>query len=179
MTVKKYVTIPNLLSLFRIILIPIFVVAYLNTPDGTVAFWPIAVLLLSGITDMFDGMIARKFNQVSDVGKMLDPVADKLTQVAVIGCVAMRVRQLWVLLVIYVIKELVMVSGGLIMLKMKKQVPMAKWFGKVSTFELYTAMLLFLIFPGMPPYAIILIITITVALVMFALIMYMFQFFTK
>ena len=179
MTVKKYATIPNLMSLFRIILIPIFVVVYLNTADTTtIAWWPILILALSGLTDFFDGMIARKFIQVSDLGKMLDPVADKLTQVAVIACLAFRYPQLWILLGFYVIKEISMMIGGLVMLKGKRrQVPSARWYGKVATFELYTAMLLLLLFPQMSNGLVTAIVVITAGLALFALIMYAMSFF--
>ena len=166
-------TIPNLLSCFRIILIPVFIVLYINVPDDQIALWPILVLILSGITDMMDGFIARRFNMISDLGKMLDPVADKLTQAAVIGCLMFRFPELVVLFVVYVIKELVMMIGGLVMLKGKrKQVPYAKWYGKVSTFEMYFAMALLLIFPaiGKHPVGIWTIIAVSMFLVIFFLV---------
>ena len=78
----KILTVPNLMSFFRILLVPVFAVTFLEK----VPLWPVVILLLSGVTDLFDGMIARKFNQVSDLGKMLDPAADKLTQIAVVSC---------------------------------------------------------------------------------------------
>lgn len=179
MTVKKYMTIPNLMSLFRIILIPIFVVVYWNTADDThIAWWPILILALSGLTDFFDGMIARRFNQISDLGKMLDPAADKLTQVAVVSCLAFRYPLLWILLGFYVIKEIAIMIGGLIMLKGKRQqVPSARWYGKVATFELYAAMLLLLLFPQMPPVLVTALIILTAGLALFALIMYALSFF--
>ena len=181
MTVKKYLTIPNLLSFFRILLVPAFIVAYLRTPEsGFVAVWPIIILVLSGVTDLFDGMIARKFNQVSDLGKMLDPVADKLTQIAVVACLTIRFRQLWILLAVYIVKELAMVAGGLIVLKKKKQVPSAKWFGKTATFEFYCAMALFLVFPNFleqHPALIAVLMWITLVLLLFSLFMYAIQYF--
>ncbi len=169
-------TIPNLLSCFRIILIPVFIVLYINVPDDQIALWPILVLILSGITDMLDGFIARRFNMISDLGKMLDPVADKLTQAAVIGCLMFRFPELVVLFVVYVIKELAMMIGGLVMLKGKrKRVPYAKWYGKVSTFEMYLAMALLLIFPaiGKHPVGIWTIIAVSMFLVIFALVKYL------
>ena len=74
-------TIPNILSCFRIVLIPVFVWQYINVPDDQIALWPILILILSGITDILDGFIARRFNMISDLGKMLDPVADKMTRI--------------------------------------------------------------------------------------------------
>ena len=108
-------TIPNILSCFRIILIPVFIVCYLNTPAEGIAIWPVLVLLFSGLTDVLDGFIARHFNMISDLGKMLDPVADKLTQAAVIGCLTVRFPELLILFIVYVIKEISILSGGLIM----------------------------------------------------------------
>ena len=75
-------TIPNLLSFIRILLIPVF--AYLYYNDMKIE--AVAVLAASGLSDMFDGKIARRFNQVTDVGKALDPIADKLTQATMMYC---------------------------------------------------------------------------------------------
>lgn len=77
--------IPNLLSLLRILLVPVFVILYLLSSDERMdlMYWSFGVLILSGVTDSLDGIIARKCNQITDLGKLLDPVADKLTQVAV------------------------------------------------------------------------------------------------
>ena len=72
-------TVPNLLSLIRILLIPVFGVLFYNGHIG----WAVVILIVSGLTDFFDGKIARKFNQISELGKMLDPVADKLTQITI------------------------------------------------------------------------------------------------
>lgn len=177
MNTKKWLTVPNLLSVFRIVLIPVFVLVFLESESDTIAFWPIAVLVLSGLTDLCDGFIARKFNQVSDVGKMLDPAADKLTQAAVIACLSIRFPSLLILLIIYVVKELSMLIGGVVLLKYKKQVPAAKWYGKVSTFEMYTAMLLFLLFPNMTEPYVTILLAVSAALVLFACLMYLFNFF--
>lgn len=169
-------TIPNMLSCFRIALIPAFIWQYINVPDDQIALWPILILILSGITDILDGFIARRFNMISDLGKMLDPVADKMTQAAVIGCLMFRFPELMILFVVYVIKELVMMIGGLVMLKgKKKRVPYAKWYGKISTFEMYFAMALLLVFPaiGKHPVGIWTIIAVSMFLVIFALAKYL------
>lgn len=176
MNTKKWLTIPNLLSLFRIILIPVFVIAFIFSKDDNIAVWSIVVLVLSGLTDLLDGFIARRFNQISDIGKVLDPIADKLTQVAVIACLSIRFHVLLILLVIYIVKELLMLAGGIITLK-KNIIPAARWYGKVSTFELYAAMLLFLLFPTMSEPYVSIILVITTVLVLFALLMYFLNFF--
>ena len=117
------VNIPNALSILRILLTPLFAALYLRGQTGAA----VAVLLLCALTDVLDGYIARRFDMVTELGKALDPVADKLTQASVIGCLMVRFPELVVLFVIYVLKEVAMLSGGLIMLKgRKKQVPYAK-----------------------------------------------------
>lgn len=177
MSKNKFLTIPNLLSLFRILLIPIFVVVYVRQ-ETIFSIWPISILILSGLTDLLDGWIARRFHQISDVGKVLDPAADKLTQVAVVAALTIRYHQLLVLLVIYVVKELLILIGGMVMIKSRQEVPSAKWFGKIATFEFYFAMALFLIFPNMNAFFITILIMITVALMLFSLVMYAVQFFS-
>lgn len=138
--------IPNILSVFRIVLIPFFVWMML-TDRTTIAA---GILLISGLTDLFDGQLARKFNWVSAVGKVLDPVADKLTMVTVCIIMAIRLYRYWYFFAIILLKDLVMLvlGGGLI----KKGVKLegAKWFGKVVTFMFYAVMLLILFIPSMP-----------------------------
>ena len=93
--------IPNALSVLRMALIPVFAVLYLYRLDA----WAFGVLLLSGITDLLDGFVARRFDQITDCGKLLDPLSDKLTQVAVIVCLATRYQALLYLMVVCLIKE--------------------------------------------------------------------------
>ena len=83
---KEILTIPNLLSVFRIALIPVYLNIYLDGAYGRAA----AVLAVSCLTDLVDGKIARKFNMISNVGKVLDPLADKLTQLVFCDSVAIR-----------------------------------------------------------------------------------------
>ncbi len=147
---KGCLTIPNLLSVIRIALIPVFAVLYLNG-DKIVA---VTILFLSGLTDLFDGKIARKFNQVSALGKILDPVADKLTQITVAIIFFILFRQSteplmnifgWVFLV-FLIKELGMILGGLLMLVLGIRPGAAEIFGKVATVVFYSVMTLIMAF---------------------------------
>lgn len=134
--------VPNVLSLIRLALLPAFAVLYLNS-NGTDAFfcWSMGVLLLSGLTDLFDGYFARKLNQITEIGKLLDPLADKLTQVLVLVCLALRQHKLIPLLLICAVKELLQLIGGLLLLKRTDVVEGSRWFGKVSTFVFYGVML--------------------------------------
>jgi len=137
-------TIPNVLSLMRIALIPVFAVLYLQDE----VYWSVLILFLSGVTDLFDGMIARKFNQITEIGKVLDPIADKLTQVTVVLCLAIRMPRLWPLLAVCFFKELMQSIGAtLLMFRVKADVQPARWYGKVSTFVFYFAMGAFVAFP--------------------------------
>lgn len=137
--------IPNVLSLFRIVLVPVFLVLYL-TP--TVADeWAFLTLLVSGLTDIFDGLIARKFNQITDCGKLLDPLSDKVTQVAVVVALTTRYTELLPLTILCFLKELCQGIGGVILLKKGAAVRGSKWFGKVSTVLFYVCMLILVLCP--------------------------------
>lgn len=147
---KGCFTIPNLLSVIRIALIPVFAVMYLNGNQ----LLAIAILAVSGLTDLFDGKIARKFNQVSALGKILDPVADKLTQITIAIILFISFRKAenttinafgWVFLV-FLVKEVVMVLGGLVMLLMNIRPGAAEMPGKVATFTFYGVMILIIAF---------------------------------
>lgn len=138
--------IPNQLSLLRILLIPVFAVLYLCGGKQPYYLLSAVVLLLSGLTDVLDGYIARRFHMTSELGKILDPLADKLTQITVLIClVVLHPRLLWAVAVIFM-KELTMLIGGLIILK--KKIPMAssKWFGKVGTVMFYIATFIIIAF---------------------------------
>lgn len=140
-------TIPNFLSLVRLALIPLFI--WLYSVKGSYA-WAVAVLAISGISDILDGWIARKFDMISDFGKVLDPAADKLTQLALIVCLCFRYPQIWGLLALFVVKELTMGILGLVVVLKTKYVPSARWFGKACTAVLEGSMGLLILFPMLP-----------------------------
>lgn len=106
----KILTIPNLLSFFRLALIPLMVWLYAIEKQY---YWTTAILFLSALTDVVDGWIARRYNMVSDFGKIIDPFADKLTLIAMLGCLATRFPAMIPLLIVLVVKEIV---NGLISL---------------------------------------------------------------
>ena len=139
-------TLPNLLSVIRILLIPVF--AYLFYNDEKI--WAVVVLALSGLSDTFDGQIARKFNQISALGKVLDPVADKLTQITIAVMLFIDFKTAanpiinalgWVFLV-FLIKEAVMIIGGLIMLLLNIRPGAAEFWGKAATVVFYVGMVI-------------------------------------
>ena len=103
---NKIITIPNLLSFFRICMIPVIIWSYCIKGNPLLAG---EILLLSGLTDLADGYIARRFHMISNLGKILDPVADKLTQAAMLLCLFTRFPHMLLLIVIMAVKELYMV----------------------------------------------------------------------
>ena len=137
-------TIPNALSLLRLLLIPVIVVLYTRGERA----WALVVLLLSGLTDTVDGYIARHFNMVSDLGKILDPVADKFTQAATLLCLVAEYPRLLALFVMLAVKELSLGIFGLIVIRKTGNVKCANWHGKLTTFMLYMTMAIHIIWPG-------------------------------
>lgn len=145
---KDWFTIPNLLGYFRLLLIPAFVYTYLRAKDTGNYLLAAGVIGLSGFTDLFDGLIARNFNQVTELGKLLDPVADKLTQCALAFCLASRYKLMWLMAGLLVVKEGYMAVMGLAMLRHNgRKLNGAKWYGKVSTAFLYVAVFFLLLIP--------------------------------
>lgn len=137
-------TIPNLLSVLRILVIAPFAYFFLKGQ----LLWAVVMLTFSGLSDLFDGMIARKFNQITELGKMLDPLADKLTQGTIAICLAVKHPVLIPILAIFVLKELGMLIGGCILLKKKKRPCAAKWYGKVATFLFYISAVVIVMMQG-------------------------------
>lgn len=140
----KIFTIPNLLSMFRLALIPIIVWVYVWKHAHILATILIA---LSGLTDIADGKIARKYNMVSDLGKVLDPFADKLTQFSMLFCLVTRFYWVWYLLAFFVVKELTQALMAYVVLRKKEKVESAQWFGKASTATLYAVMIILFVCP--------------------------------
>lgn len=130
---NKNINIPNGLSLLRIILILPFVYYFMHDKIISAAI----VLVASGISDLLDGIIARKFNQFTELGQMLDPLSDKLTQGAVAICLAIKQPILIPLLAIFVVKEVTMVVASCLLIGKKKFPGGSKWCGKVATTMFY------------------------------------------
>ncbi len=144
---ENVLTIPNLLSLVRILLIPIIIWLYCAQKAYMHTF---IVIAISGFTDIIDGKIARKFDMVSDVGKVLDPIADKLTQAALVICLIARYPWMWALLALFAVKECLMLLWGYLTLKSTDTINGAKWYGKLSTVVLYAVMMILVLFVDIP-----------------------------
>ena len=145
---KQILTIPNLLSLVRLLLIPVIVWLYVEKGNYYGAF---AVVVLSGATDLADGFIARRFNMISDLGKILDPAADKLTQAALFVCLASRYPAVWTLFLVFTVKEIGMLVMGAIDMKKTDSVNGAQWYGKVNTAVVYATMMVLIVLPELDP----------------------------
>lgn len=175
-------TVPNILCYFRIVLIApmliFFFIARSNDYAEKYTISAAACLVLSGLSDFFDGMLARKLNQVTELGKMLDPVADKLTLFAVGVCVVFIEPAVIPVITLLILKDFLMLIGATYMLKNHVKPCASKWYGKVGTFLFYISVVLIVLFDlilGMGEefriYAIILL-TLTAVMMVYSLIRY-------
>lgn len=137
-------TVPNALSVLRILCIPVF--AYLFIKDQVIA--AVIVMAVAVLTDLLDGKIARKFNQVSELGKILDPIADKLSQIAIVIILIIKYKGtgLDYLLYFFIAKELLMVLGGMYLLSKGKRPVAAEIWGKLATTVFYVSMIAIIAF---------------------------------
>ncbi len=179
-------TVPNILCYFRIVLIAPMLYFFFKarTMDYAEEYTISAAvcLVLSGLSDFFDGILARKLNQITELGKMLDPVADKLTLFAVGICVVFIEPAVIPVISLLIIKDLLMLIGASYMLKNHVKPCASKWYGKVGTFLFYISVGLIVLFDlilGMGDqfriYAIVLL-TLTAVMMTYSLIRY-FMFF--
>ena len=146
---KEILSIPNLLSLFRLVLIPVYMLIYLNATQPSHYYVSAAILAVSCLTDLIDGKIARRFNMVTTLGILLDPVADKATQFALILCLAMRYPVLWYLVGTFVVKEGFQLIAGSMILRKCKILDGALITGKICTTVLFLSLILLIMVPTM------------------------------
>jgi len=173
---NKVFTIPNILSFFRICLIPLFIWLYVVRLEY---YWTAGILIFSAITDVVDGFIARKFNLVTHVGRILDPLADKLTQIAMMVCLTYRYIYLLIPLSALIVKELVCGVVGLIMIKRTGDTINSKWYGKVSTVCLYLMMIIHLFWVDILPIVSNIMILVCTCFIVFSFVMYLVIFIGK
>lgn len=174
---KQLWNIPNVLCLLRIAMIPFIVVTYLNAKEYRGYIVTGVLILLSGLTDTIDGYVARKYNMVTDLGKVLDPLADKLTQISLAIAISIKLPSFRFLLAIFIVKEVAMMGAGFFLYKKKIKIDGSKWFGKVATVVFYACMILVVIIPSSNNNTIFTILGISAAFMVFAFIMYIPEFF--
>ena len=166
---NKIITIPNVLSFFRLCLIPLIMWIYLGLENYILAGF---IFFFSGLTDLVDGYIARKYNMISDVGKVLDPIADKATQGVVVLLLVTKFPIILAVAALILIKEAFMGITGYMIVKKFDIVLAAEWYGKLSSLIINGAVILLLLFPTMNAIlSSILIITTALSIVM-ALVLY-------
>lgn len=138
---KEVFTIPNMLSLFRLLLIPVYIAIYLNARDNSDYILAACILAVSCLTDLVDGKIARHFNMITSLGTLLDPLADKLTQFALIICLTYNYPVLWFLVGLFVIKESFQLIAGGVFLKKGRMLKGAQMTGKICTTVLFISLI--------------------------------------
>ncbi len=162
---KEILSIPNLQSLFRLVLITEYILIYLNAEQTTDYVVAASILAVSCLTDLIDGKIARHFNMITTLGKLLDPVADKATQFTLTVCLAIKHPVLWNLAGLFVLKEGFQFVAGLITYRKGKMLTGALISGKICTTILFITLILLVLLPDLNP-KIVDIITITDAVFM-------------
>ena len=140
--------IPNVLTMMRLVLIPVFVIVFFSTPQDLDKIAALIVFAVASITDMFDGMLARRLNQITDFGKLFDPLADKVMVVTAIVCQAVIGVFPWIAVIVVGAKELAMLFGGMFMLG-KGVVVYSNYWGKTAQVFFITALLLSFFHPSL------------------------------
>ena len=148
---KEIFTIPNILSFLRLILIPVYVAIYLNASCTTDYLLAGAILAVSCLTDLIDGKIARHFNMISTLGKIIDPLADKATQFSLIICLTTKHPILWTLVGLFVIKEGFQLIAGGINLRKGIMLKGALLSGKICTTILFVSLIVMVLIPSLSP----------------------------
>jgi cardiolipin synthase len=145
---KEILTIPNLLSLFRLVLIPVYVVIYLNATEPVHYYIAGGILAVSCLTDLIDGKIARHFNMITTVGKVLDPFADKLTQFTLAICLAIRYPVLWIMVGLIFVKECFQLIAAIVAYRKGQILKGALISGKICTTVLFVSLIIMVLTPG-------------------------------
>lgn len=146
---KDIFTIPNILSLFRLALIPVYVIIYLNAKTEQDYFIAATILAVSCLTDLIDGKIARRFNMISTVGKILDPLADKATQFTLIICLTVRYAILRYFVILFVIKESFQLIAGCVNFLRGYMLKGALITGKICTTVLFLSLIFMVMLPNL------------------------------
>ena len=163
---------PNKLTIGRIIAVPFFIAAFL------MGYYLVAFILFiaASFTDMLDGKIARRFNMVTDWGKMLDPIADKITIGAIILSLVFKYKIILPMILLYVVKEGYMAVAGMLLMKRGHKIEGAKFYGKFCTFTTYVILIAILLVPNINDTAVIVLIALNMMIMLYTLIRYIFYY---
>jgi cardiolipin synthase len=161
--------VPNILSTIRIFLVPVFLLAYF-CDDSSIKWWAAIVYALASLTDFLDGFIARKYQLITNLGKVLDPLGDKMMTFSVLVCITLdKVIPLWATLV-FVVKELLMGLGGLIIHKKAKvEIPPSNFVGKASTVIFFIVGVTLMLFTNIPHQVATIMISVAIGIMLVAL----------
>lgn len=175
-TKKDIFTIPNILSLFRILLAVMIPFIYYQPDFNQKIPCLIVIIVISGLTDFLDGKIARRFHMISELGKILDPIADKITQAVLLICLLSKFKWIKIILVLFFVKEISQGLLGLCVVMKTKENEGAKWYGKVNTAVFYLVVLLLVFLPDMPNYVVNTLLCISGGFMLLAFCMYLYHF---
>ena len=151
---KEIFSIPNLLSLFRIILLPVYITIYRNASETYEYILSGTIVAISCLTDLIDGKIARKYNMVTNLGKLLDPLADKLTQFTLTACLSLRYPILYPVLALFLVKECFQLTATIIQFCRGKVLPGALMAGKICTAVLFISLITLVLFPELNEFSV-------------------------
>ncbi|MBQ7935803.1 MAG: CDP-alcohol phosphatidyltransferase family protein [Clostridia bacterium] len=165
----QFFSIPNILSYVRFAMIPTIVWVYCGVQNYVLA----AILMtVSGATDIVDGWIARHFQMITDWGKIVDPIADKLTQIAIAFCLAWRFVPMRYLLVLLVLKELYMGIIGMVFIHKTDTVEGSVWYGKMTTVLFFLVTITLVLVPDLPDLGVLLLVLTESAAIILSMILY-------
>ena len=162
-------TLPNIISIFRICLVPVFVIIYFSGMPYA-RMYAALVFAVAALSDFLDGFLARKFGASSNLGKVLDPLGDKLMTVAVLVCITIdRIIPIWPVIAV-VVKEILMAVGGFIVhRKAKAEIPASNMIGKTSTVVFFLVCFALMLFRNIPQGAATAMVTAAIVLTLLAL----------
>lgn len=164
-----------MLSALRLLMIPAFVAVYFSEYK----FISLLVYTLAWITDVVDGYLARRNNWITDLGKILDPLADKLMQLAAVTCLIIDGKLPLFVVIVLIVKELLMLAGSIFILRSKRVLVVSDWFGKLSTATMFAAVILLIFIDTPPAWLESMLSILMVGVLLFALIMYAFKTFVR
>jgi len=177
---KEIFSIPNLLSLFRLVLIPVYIVIYMNAEEPSHYYLSAGILAVSCLTDLIDGKIARHFNMITTLGIILDPFADKATQFTLIVCLAIKHPVLFFLIGLFILKEgFQLIAGGFNLLKKGKMLSGALLAGKICTTVLFVSLILMVMIPTMSEQTVLIITIVDATFMIISFISYILAYFGK
>ena len=167
--------VPNILSVIRICLVPVFILVYFSGAEYS-SIYAAAIYALASITDVLDGKIARKYNQTTNLGRILDPLGDKLMTMSVIVCITIdNVIPVWAVIIL-VIKECLMGLGGMFLYNKFEEMPPSNYFGKCSTVVFFAICVILMLFRNIPHNVALAMIAFAIAVMLLAFVSYIIKF---